>query len=182
MRLFLWFSNTVGATNNTTNLDLLSKQTSTKTPKRRCKPQTSSQITDYCGVQKRKREDVRQVRKSRFSSGLEKQKKKFFFFFATIVGVPVFILGAALLLGTHYSKSHIFVQKTNFDKTPTFSRVFHPNFFWQLFSWNQSCQQLKSPKSQHFHEFFTQKIDNFLGKSKLNFWTENGDFEQCVEM
>ena len=45
---------------------------------RGCKPQTSSQITDYCVVQKRKREDVRQVRKSRFSSGLEKQKKKVF--------------------------------------------------------------------------------------------------------
>ena len=29
----------------------------------------------------------------------------------------------------HYSKSQIFVQKFTFDKTPTFSRVFHPNFF-----------------------------------------------------
>ena len=29
--------------------------------------------------------------------------------------------------------------------------------FWQFFSWNQSCQQLKSPKPQHFHKFFTQK-------------------------
>ena len=79
---------------------------------------------------------------------------------------------------THYSKSQIFVQKFNFDKTPTFSRVFHPKVFWQFFSWNQSCQQLKSPKPQHFHEFFTPKIDNFLGKSKLDFWTKNEDFEQ----
>ena len=79
----------------------------------------------------------------------------------------------------HYSKSQIFVQKFNLDKTPTFSRVFHANFFWQFFSWNQSCQQLKCPIPQHFHEFFTQKIDNFLGKSKLNFWTKNEDFEQC---
>ena len=69
-----------------------------------------------------------------------------------------------------YSKSQIFVQKFNFDKTPTFWQVFHPNFFWQFFSWSQSCQQLKSPKPQHFHEFFTQKKDNFLGKTKLNFW------------
>ena len=52
---------------------------------------------------------------------------------------------------THYSKSQIFVQKFNFDKTPTISRVFHP-----------------------------KKVDNFLGKSKLNFWTKNEDFEQCV--
>ena len=35
---------------------------------------------------------------------------------------------------SHYSKSQIFVQKFNFDKTPTFSRVFHPIFFWQFFS------------------------------------------------
>ena len=37
---------------------------------------------------------------------------------------------------THYSKSQIFVQKFNSDKTknPTFSRVFHPYFFWQFFS------------------------------------------------
>ena len=58
----------------------------------------------------------------------------------------------------------IFVQKFNFDKTPTFSRVFHPNFFWQFFSWNQSCQQLNSSKPQHFHKFFTPKNRQFLDK------------------
>ena len=70
---------------------------------------------------------------------------------------------------THYSKSQIFVQKFNFDKTPTFSRVFHPNFFWQFLSWNQSCQQLKSPKPQHFREFFTPKNRQFLRKIKVEF-------------
>ena len=44
---------------------------------------------------------------------------------------------------THYSKSQIFVQKFNFDKT------------LQFFSGNQSCQQLKCANPQHFHEFFT---------------------------
>ena len=34
---------------------------------------------------------------------------------------------------------------------------FSPNFFWQFFSWNQSCQLLKRAKPQHFHEFFTPK-------------------------
>ena len=70
-------------------------------------------------------------------------------------------------------------KNSNFDKTPTFSRVFHPKFYWQFFSSNQSCQQLKSPKPQQFHDFFTPKIDNFLWKSKLNFWTRNEAFEQC---
>ena len=70
---------------------------------------------------------------------------------------------------THYSKSPIFVEKFNFDKTPTFSQVFHPNFFWQFFSWNQSCQQLKSPKPQHFHEFLAQKNRQFVREIKVEF-------------
>ena len=70
---------------------------------------------------------------------------------------------------SHYSKSQIFVQKFNFDKTPTFLRVFHPKVFWQFFSWNQSCQQLKSPKPQHFHEFFTQNNWQFSREIKFEF-------------
>ena len=72
-------------------------------------------------------------------------------------------------LQTHYSKSQIYVQKFNFDKTPTFSRVFYPTFFWQFFSCNQSCKQLKRPKPQHFHEFFTQKNRQFSRKIKVGF-------------
>ena len=53
--------------------------------------------------------------------------------------------------------------------------------FKTFFSGNQRCQQLKSPKPQHFHEFFTQKESAiFFWKSNLNFWTKNEDFEQCV--
>ena len=56
-------------------------------------------------------------------------------------------------VGQHrlFEKAIFFPQKFNFDK-----------------------------KFQHFHEFFTQKIDNFPGKLKLNFWTKNQDFEQCA--
>ena len=46
---------------------------------------------------------------------------------------------------------------------------FSNKFFWQFFSWNQSCQQLKIPNPQHFHEFFTpKKSPIFLVKSKLS--------------
>ena len=38
---------------------------------------------------------------------------------------------------SHYSKSRIFVQKFNFDKTPTLSRVFYPNFF------DNFCREIK---------------------------------------
>ena len=59
---------------------------------------------------------------------------------------------------THCLKSPFIVQKFNFDKNPNIFTSFSPQiFFWQFFSWNQSCQQLKSPKPQHFHEFFTPK-------------------------
>ena len=66
---------------------------------------------------------------------------------------------------SHYSKSQILVQKFKFDKTPTFSRVFHPNFFfWQFFSWNQSCQQLKKvPNHNIFTSFSPKKSTIFTG-------------------
>ena len=73
---------------------------------------------------------------------------------------------------SHYSKSQIFVQKFNFNKIPIFS----PKFFWQFFSWNQSCHQLKSPKPQHFHEFFTQK--NRQISREIKKWSYFGYFYQ----
>ena len=73
-----------------------------------------------------------------------------------------------LIVRTLFEKSNL-CPKIQFWQIPTFSRVFHQIIFWQFFSWNQSCQQLKSPKPQHFHDFFTQKIDNFLGKPKVEF-------------
>ena len=58
-----------------------------------------------------------------------------------------FVKQSRILDKTHYSKTQIFVQKFNFDKTPNIFTSFSPKFFfWQFFSWNQSCQQLKSPK------------------------------------
>ena len=38
----------------------------------------------------------------------------------------------------------------------------------------------KSKTTTFSRVFYHQKIDNFLGKSKLNFWPKNEDFEQCV--
>ena len=63
---------------------------------------------------------------------------------------------------TLFEKSNFCPKIQFWPKTPTFSRVFRPNCFWQFFSWNQSCQQLKSSKPQHFHEFFTQKNRQFF--------------------
>ena len=42
----------------------------------------------------------------------------------------------------------------------------YKSIFWHFFSWNQSCQELFSPKPQHFHPNFFLTI--FLVKSKLS--------------
>ena len=82
---------------------------------------------------------------------------------------------------SHYVESPIFVQKFNFDKTPTFSRIFHQIFFLIIFLAKSKLSTAKKSKITTFSRVFhLQKIDNFLEKSKLNFWTKNEDFEQCV--
>ena len=81
---------------------------------------------------------------------------------------------------SHYSKSQIFVQKFNFDKTPTFSRVFHPTFFLTIFLVKSKLSIAEKFKTTTFlRVFHPKKIDNFLRKLKLNSWTKNEDFEQC---
>ena len=76
--------------------------------------------------------------------------------------------GACRYVKSHYSKSQIFVLKFNFDKTPTFSRIFHPNFFYNFSREIKVVNSLKSPKPQHFHEFFTQIFfDNFSREIKV---------------
>ena len=84
---------------------------------------------------------------------------------------------------THYSKSQIFVHKFNFDKTPTlffmsFSPV-SPLIFLTIFLVKSKLSTAKKSKTTIFSP---KKIDNFLGKSKLNFCTKNEDFEQCVKL
>ena len=51
---------------------------------------------------------------------------------------------------SHYSKSQIFVQKFNFDKTPTFSRVFHPKFFLTIFLVKSKLSTAKKSKTTTF--------------------------------
>ena len=58
---------------------------------------------------------------------------------------------------TLFEKS-IFCPKIQFWQNPNIFTSFFTKFFWQFFSWNQSCQQLRSRKPQHFHEFFTRQF------------------------
>ena len=82
---------------------------------------------------------------------------------------------APLLAKSHYSKRSILT------KNQTFSRVFQPKFFLIIFLVKSKLSTAKKSKITTFSRVFhPQKIDNFLGKSKLNFWTKKEDFEQCV--
>ena len=73
-----------------------------------------------------------------------------FWFLCSSLPQLVFQSVLRVLCLPHYSKSQIFVQKFKFDQNHNIFTSFSP-----------------------------KKIDNFLGKSKLNFWTKNEDFEQC---
>ena len=59
-----------------------------------------------------------------------------------------------------------FMSKNSILTKPQHFHEFLPNIFWQFFSWNQSCQQLKSPKPQHFHEFFTPKPSTIFSENQ----------------
>ena len=98
-----------------------------------------------------------------FQEKFRTNSRRFFFSTFQLVCEPFWsLLVSSLVTITHWDNQQFFVQKFNFDNPPRFSQVFHPIFFWQFFSWNQSCQQLKSPKPQHFHEFFhPNKTTNF---------------------
>ena len=83
---------------------------------------------------------------------------------------------------SHYSKSQIFVQKFNFDQTPNIFTSFSPHIFLTIFLVKSKLTRAKKSKTTTFSRIFHPiKIDNFLGKSKLNFWTKNEDFEQCAQ-
>ena len=74
-----------------------------------------------------------------------------------------------------------FLSKNSISTKPQHFTSFSPQFFWQFFSLNQSYQQPKSPKPQHFHEFFSpKKKSTFFREIIVEFLNKNEDFEQCV--
>ena len=78
-------------------------------------------------------------------------------------------------------KVKFFSKNSILTKPQHFHEIFTQNFFWQFFSWNQSCQQLKSPKPQHFHRvFYPKKSTIFSGSQSWIFEQRNEDFEQIL--
>ena len=77
---------------------------------------------------------------------------------------------------SHTIRKVKFLSKNSILTKPQHFHDFFTPIFWQFFSWNQICQQLKSPKPQHFHEFFTPKNRQFSRKIKVAFLDKNWRF------
>ena len=80
----------------------------------------------------------------------------------------------------HYSKSQIFVQKFNFDKTPTFSRVFHPNFFLTIFLVKSKLSTAKKSKTTTFSRVFHPKKSTIFSGNHSWFFGQKFDFSNSV--
>ena len=84
-----------------------------------------------------------------------------------------------------FLKSHFntLFEKSNFcpkNSSLTKPQHFSPKFLLTIFLVKSKLSTAKKSKTTIFSRVFhpRKKIDNFLGKSKLNFWTKNEDFEQ----
>ena len=64
---------------------------------------------------------------------------------------------------THYYKSQIFVQKFNFDRTPTFS----PNIFLTIFLVKSKLSTAKKSKTTTFSRVFHPKNRQFSREIKV---------------
>ena len=70
---------------------------------------------------------------------------------------------------TNYSKSQIFVQKFNFDKTPKFSQVFH-QFILTIFLVKSKLSTAKKSKNHNiFTSFNPKKYRRFSREIKVEF-------------
>ena len=79
---------------------------------------------------------------------------------------------------TLFEKSN-FCPKIQFWQNPNIFTSFSPKFFLRIFHVKSKLLTAKKSKSTTFSRVFDpKKIDNFLGKSRLN-WTKNEGFEQC---
>ena len=58
---------------------------------------------------------------------------------------------------SHYSKSQIFVQKFNFDKTPNIFTSFSAKLFWTIFLVKSKLSTARKPKTTTFSRVFHPK-------------------------
>ena len=79
-------------------------------------------------------------------------------------------------------KVKFLVEKVNFDKTHIFTS-FSPRIFLTIFLAKSKLSTAKKSKTTTISRVFhLEKSTIFSGKSKLNFWTKDEDFKQCVKV
>ena len=82
---------------------------------------------------------------------------------------------------TLFEKSN-FCPKIQFWQNPNVFESFLPKFFLTIFLVKSKLSTAKKSKTTTFSwVFYPKKSTIFLGKSKLNFWTKNEDFEQWIK-
>ena len=93
---------------------------------------------------------------------------------------PLFTLIFVQSLPNHTIRQVKFLSNNSIlTKTQHFHEFF-TQFFLTIFLVKSKLSTAKKSKTTTFSRVFhPKKIDNFLGKSKLKFWTKNEDFEQC---
>merc|ERR1712004_154114 len=83
-------------------------------------------------------------------------------------------------MGTHTIRKVKYLSKNSILTKPQHFHEFFTQIFLTIFLVKAKLSTAKKSKTTTFSRVFhPKKIDNFLGKSKLNFWTKNEDFEQC---
>ena len=70
------------------------------------------------------------------------------------------------LVSAYYSKSQIFVQKFNFDKTKTFSRDFHPKKKSTIFFVKSKLSTAKKSKTTTFSRVFHPKKSTIFSENQ----------------
>ena len=86
-------------------------------------------------------------------------------------------------LPSHTIRKVKFLSRNSILTKPQHFHEFFTQIFLAIFLVKSKLSTAKKPKTTTFSRVFhPNKIDNFLGKSKLNFWTKNEDFEQCGEL
>ena len=98
------------------------------------------------------------------------------------LGMPELQLITAKVLKHTILKVKFLSKNSNLTKNQHFYKFF-AQIFLAIFLVKSKLSTAKKSKTTTFSRVFhPNKIDNFFGKSKLNFWTKNEDFEQCVKM
>ena len=110
------------------------------------------------------------VYSTKADKGLDNQSNSFW---------PVFFLRESHPSRHTIRKVKFLSKNSILTKKPQHFHEFFSQYFLTIFLMKSKLSTAKKSKTTTFSRVFPP---NFLGKSKLNFWTKNEDFEQCARI